>query len=57
MLAFLVFFQVTLFPSLIEATLFCKNEASHWFREQNVTMQQCRLQCGVEGSALLHARL
>lgn len=49
MLGFLIFFQVTLFLSLIKTVLCCKNEASHWCREQNVRMQQCRSRCGVQG--------
>lgn len=57
MLGFLIFFQVTLFLSLIKALLCCRNEASYWYREQHVRMQQCGLQCGVKGSAPLHARL
>lgn len=57
MLGFLIFFQVTLFLSLIKALLCCRNEASYWYREQRVRMQQCRLRCGVKGSAPLHARL
>lgn len=57
MLGMRVFFQVTLFLSLIRAVLCCKNEASPWYREQNVRMQQCRLWCGVDGTALFHTRL
>lgn len=50
-------FQVTMFLSLVKAMLCCEDETSHWFREQNGRMQQCRLQCGMEGSAPLCTRL